>query len=384
MVWWLLLAAGWLVAAAWTVTAVRLVRFLRNGRLVERAEENPEPQAWPKVSVVVPARDEAKRIGAALRSLANQDYPAFEVIAVDDRSSDETGAIMDRVGEEDPRIRILHVRDLPEGWLGKSHAMQLGAQRATGDLLLFTDGDVVFAPDALRLAVRYLLGRRVDHLALLPGLVPGGYWEDAAKSYFGMLFIVGVRAWAAGSSSKDVYVGIGAFNLLRRTAYEAIGRHETLRLEIADDLMLGKRVKQAGFRQEALIASDHLRLRWQEGVGGFIRGLEKNGFASIGYSVPILLLVTFLIFLYYAIPYLGVLSFRDARASGYALAVLLMHGTFGYFVSRYRNGWLLAPVLPCAAFLFLFALWRSAVVTLRRKGVQWRDTFYPLEVLKKR
>jgi glycosyltransferase involved in cell wall biosynthesis len=383
MAWWLLLAVGWIVAIAWAGSTILTVRFLRGSRLADRAGKAPDPRLWPMVSVVVPARNEAERVEKALRSLAILDYPALEVIAVDDRSADGTGDIIARVAAGDPRVRALHIAELPEGWLGKCHAMQAGARLAGGELLLFTDGDVVFAPDTLRLAVRHLLARRLDHLALLPGLVPGGYWEDAAKSYFAMLFIVGVRAWAAGSASKDVYVGIGAFNLLRRTAYEAIGGHETLRLDVADDLMLGKRVKQAGFRQDALIASDHLRLRWQEGVGGFVRGLEKNGFAALDYSLPFLLLVTAFVFLFYAVPWLGVLSFRDARVSGYALSVLLMHGVFGYFASFQRNGWLLAPVLPCAAFIYLFAVWRSAVVTLRQGGVRWRDTFYPLEVLKR-
>jgi len=383
MAWWLLLAAGWIVATVWAASTALTVRFLRGSRLVDRAAAAQDPRLWPTVSVVVPARDEEKGLEGALRSLANLDYPALEVIAVDDRSTDGTGAIIDRMAAADSRVRALHVTELPEGWLGKCHAMQEGARRTGGELLLFTDGDVVFAPDTLRLAVRHLLARRLDHLALLPGLVPGGYWEDAVKSYFAMLFIVGVRAWAVDSASKAVYVGIGAFNLLRRTAYEAIGGHETLRLDVTDDLMLGKRVKQAGFRQEALTASDHLRLRWQEGVGGFIRGLEKNGFAALGYSLPFLLLVTAFVFLFYAVPYLGVLIFRDARVIGYAVSILLMHGVFGYFASFHRNGWLLAPALPCAAFLYLFALWRSAVITLRRGGVRWRDTFYPLELLKR-
>ena len=382
MAWWVLFATGWIVASVWAFAAVRIVRFLRESRLETRGGEFPEPPEWPKVSVVVPARDEAKRIEEALRSLAAQEYPDLEVIAVDDRSRDATGAILDRLAAEDPRLRAVHVRELPAGWLGKCHALQEGAGRSTGELLLFTDGDVVFAPDTLRLAVRYLLGRRLDHLALLPGLSPGGYWEDAAKTYFAMLFLLGVKAWGAGSPSKNVYVGIGAFNLLRRSAYEAVGRHEAIRLEVADDLLLGKRIKQAGFRQEALLALDHLRLRWQEGVGGFVRGLEKNGFASIGYSIPFLLLITGLVALYYGLPYAAALAFRDARVSGYALAILLMHGLFGYFGSYRRYGWLLAPSLPVAAFLYLYSLWRSAVLTLWRGGVLWRDTFYPLEVLR--
>jgi len=152
---------------------------------------------------------------------------------------------------------------------------------------------------------------------------------------------------------------------------------------VADDLMLGKRLKQAGCRQEALIGSDHLRLRWHEGVGGFVRGLEKNGFAAIGFSLPILLLVTALVVFLHGVTYLGVLSFRDARSTGYACSVLLLHGTFGYFASSRRNGWLLAPALPVVAMVYLYALWRSAWVTLRRGGIRWRDTFYPLEVLRR-
>jgi glycosyltransferase involved in cell wall biosynthesis len=383
LAWWFLLAAGWFVASAWAASSFGLVRFLRSNRLTERAAATPVPLEWPKVSVVVPARDEAERIEEALTSLAAQDYPALEVIAVDDRSTDGTCAIIDRVAAGKPCVRPLHITVLPEGWLGKCHAMQAGARMSEGELLLFTDGDVVFAPDTLRLAVRCFLGRKIDHLALMPGLVPGGYWEDAAKTYFAMLFFVGVRIWAAGSTSKDAYVGIGAFNLVRRTAYEAIGGHDSLRLQVADDLMLGKRIKREGFRQEALIAYAHLRLRWQRGVGGFIRGLEKNGFAALGFSLPFLLLVTAFVFLFYAVPYLGVLLFRDVRVVGYALSALLMHGIYGYFASFHRNGWRLAPALPCAALLYLFALWRSAIVTLRQGGVRWRGTFYPLDVLKR-
>lgn len=382
MLWWISLAAGWLVAAVWAYSSARIVRFLRGNRLADRAGAMPNPDVWPKVSIVVPACDEAERIEEALRSLARLDYPALEVIAVNDRSRDETGAILDRIAAEDPRVRALHIAELPEGWLGKCHAMQAGADRADGELLLFTDADVVFAPGTLRLAVRFLTGQRLDHLALMPGLVSGGYWEDAAKSYFAMLFLVGVRAWAAGSASKDIYVGIGAFNLVRRAAYEGIGGHEALRLEVADDLMLGKKIKQAGYRQEALIASDDLRLRWQEGVGGFVRGLEKNGFAAIGYSLPFLFLITLLVFLYYAVPYLGILAFRDARVAGYAVAILLMHATYGYFTSFFRRGWLLAPALPAAALIYLYSLWRSTFLTLRQGGIRWRGTFYPMDILK--
>src|SRR3990172_3352927 len=192
MVWWILFAFGWFLAAFWAVGAYRIPRFLRDGMIDERAASMADLEMWPKVSVVVPARDEAERIEEALRSLARMDYPNLEVIAVDDRSGDGTGAIMDRIAAEEPRVEVLHVTALPKGWVGKCHAMDVGARRATGEILLFTDGDVVFAPDILRLAVRYLDGRRLDHLALMPGMIPGGYWEDAFKIYFAMVFMWGL------------------------------------------------------------------------------------------------------------------------------------------------------------------------------------------------
>ena len=384
MFWWILFAFGWVLAAFWAAGGYRISRFVREGMLADRAASIPDPKEWPKVSVVVPARDEAERIEEALRSLARMDYPDLEILAVNDRSGDGTGAIMDRIAAGEPRVEVLHVSSLPKGWLGKCHAMQMGASRATGEILLFTDADVVFAPDTLRLAVRYLEGRRLDHLALMPGMIPGGYWEDAFKIYFAMLFLWGLSAWAVDSPSKELYVGIGAFNLVRRSAYGGIGGHEALRLEVADDLMLGKRIKQAGYRQEALFGTSGLRLRWLTGVGGIVRGLEKNGFAAIGYSLPFLVFLTAVVVCLYAVPYLAILFFRDARVTGFVAAVLLMHGTYGRFASYHRNGWLMAPALPGAAFLYLFSTWRSAVLTLRRKGVVWRETFYPLEELRRR
>jgi glycosyltransferase involved in cell wall biosynthesis len=383
VLWWILLVVGWLVAAVWLSGAVPTARFLRRARLADRAGSLRDPENWPTVSVIVPARDEVQRIEQTLRSLAQSDYPALEVVVVDDRSSDGTAEIVDRVANAEPRVEAVHVSDLPEGWLGKCHAMHVGTQRASGEILIFTDGDVVFGPETIRLAVRYAVARKLDHLTLIPGLTPGGHWEDAVKSYFAMLFVFGTRAWKATSPSKDLYVGAGAFNLVRRSAYEAIGGHAPLRLEVADDLMLGKRIKHAGHRQEALLAPGHLRLAWYAGVRGYVRGLEKNGFASLGYSVPFLLLVTGFIGVLYTAPYLGVLAFRDARVVGYATSVVVMHAIFGYVASFVRNRWYMTFVLPVTAFVYLWAVWRSTLITLRQGGIRWRGTFYPLDLLRR-
>lgn len=384
MNWWILFIAGWTLAVCWITSGILIIRFFYKKTLYKCAGTHSDPTKWPTVSVIVAARDESRSIEAALRSIADMDYPNLEVIAVNDRSTDGTDAIMERVAAEGSRIRVMHIRKLPEGWLGKCHALHQGVQRATGELLLFTDGDVRFASETLRLAVRYLLENRIDHLALCPGLTSKSYWEDAIKVFFIMILTMSGRAWAAAKPSQYVYAGAGAFNLVRREAYENSGGHETLRLEVVDDIMLGKLIKQKGYRQDVLIAQKHLELNWLEGVRGFIRGLEKNAFASLNFSILRLFFATGLYFLFYVVPYVGVLAFQDARIFGYGATVAAMHATFGACAKMYGRSWRLLPALPVVITIFLWTLWRSSLVTLRRGGVLWRDTFYPIRALKHR
>jgi glycosyltransferase involved in cell wall biosynthesis len=384
MTWWVFLAAGWFFAACWLVAGFLPIFFFRNKRFEPCTAVLADSERWPLVSVVVAARDESRLVEKSLRSLAAMDYPSFEVIAVNDRSADGTGEIMDRLAKDESRIRTIHISELPKGWLGKCHALHQGSQRANGELLLFTDADVIFASETLRLAVRYIEAHGLDHLVLFPGFSRRGYWEDALKAYFAVSLALWTRAWAVSSRSKNIYVGVGAFNLVRRSAYKGIGGHESLRMEILDDIMLGKRLKQQGYRQDALLAQWHLKLTWLEGVKGFVKGLEKNAFAGLQFSIAHLLLVTALITLFIAAPCLGVLIFRDGRIGGYFTAVIAMHAAFGVQASGHRDGWRVAPALPIVACIFLWTLWHSALVTLRQGGIYWRDTFYALNDLKRR
>jgi glycosyltransferase involved in cell wall biosynthesis len=384
MNWWIFLAAGWFLATCWLVAGFVPILFYRKKIIEPCTLRLPDPKHWPLVSVVVAARDESRLIEKSLGSLAALDYPSFEVIAVNDRSADGTGEIMDRLAKGESRIRAIHISELPKGWLGKCYALHQGAQQAAGELLLFTDADVTFAPQTLRLAVRYFEGHGLDHLVLFPGFLQRGYWEDALKAYFSVSFSLWTRAWAVSGPSKNIYIGVGAFNLVRRSAYDGIGGHESLRMEILDDITLGKRLKQEGYKQDALLASRHLELAWLEGVKGFVKGLEKNAFAGLQFSIAQLLLVTALIVFFIATPYMGALVFRDARIYGYLTAVLAMHAGFGIQASGHRDGWRVAPALPVVACIFLWTLWHSALVTLRQGGIRWRDTFYSLNDLKRR
>ncbi len=345
------------------------------------------PAEWPLLSVVVPARDEGEKIEAAMRSLLALDYPHLEIIAIDDRSRDETGPVLDRLAAEDERLRVIHVTDLPAGWLGKCHALHTGAREARGVMLLFTDGDVLFSPQTLRLAVTYLVRKPLDHLCLNPQLVPGGYWENALVACFGLLFFAAFKPWLIPTRWPRAYCGIGAFNLVRRDAYRAVGGHERIRLDVLDDVNLGKILKQSGYRQQLLIGGDLIQVRWQNSFWGVIRGLEKNSFAAVHYSLVELIGVTLLFLVVFFGPYVGaafgLALWHDGRMLPFLLTVILLHASYITIGIRVGGGSAIGPALPVTFALFIYLMWRSAAIVLRQGGVRWRDTFYPLDELRR-
>jgi glycosyltransferase involved in cell wall biosynthesis len=379
----LAVSLGWVLFGLWFVLLVPsgVTMLLRS--LPRIAGRLPESTDWPPLTVIVPARDEAAKIEPALRSLLASDYPRLELIAVDDRSQDDTGRIMDRLAETDPRLRAVHIAELPPGWLGKNHALHVAAESATSKWMLFTDADIHFSPEALRLAVRYAESRGLDHLALMPDMIQGGYVENALIAYFGVVFAMGTHVWLVPTRFQGAYVGVGAFNLVRAEAYRAAGGHLPIRMDVVDDVKLGKLMKRSGFKQDVLMAGPHVRVKWQASARGVIRGLEKNAFASLDYARWKLLGVTLVWLLLTLTPYAGALAFRDFRAWGYAAAVMLAHLLYGTTSLQFGGRFSVWPMFPIAAMAVLYAFWRSAVITLRHGGVRWRDTFYPLEELRR-
>ncbi len=260
----------------------------------EGGRGHPDLHRAMRVSVIVPARNEAEHIEAALLSLLQLDYPDCEVIAVDDRSEDATGVIMDRLrsqwrnrGEASHhRLRVLHVSELPKEWLGKVHAMWQAAQQATGEWLLFTDADVVFRADALRRALLYAERERADHVVLFPTMIMETAGERMMMAFFQSQFVFAHRPWKVADPKSRDSIGVGAFNLVRTSVYEKIGTYAALRMAVLDDMMLGELVKQNGYRQRCAFGRDLLRLRWYLGTMGMIRGLTKNFFAILRFNVP--------------------------------------------------------------------------------------------------
>jgi glycosyltransferase involved in cell wall biosynthesis len=343
----------------------------------------PSPAPLPRLSVVVPALNEEATVEPAMRSLLALDYPDLEVIAVDDRSTDSTGEILDRLAKTDSQLQVVHVRDLPAGWLGKNHALHLGAERATGEFILFTDADVHFEPTALSRAVGFAADNQLDHLVILPRVVLHGFWETACVWFFGVIFTLKFRPWRVSDPKRKDYIGVGAFNLVRKGAYRRAGGHASLPMDIGDDIKLGKVMKRAGGRADVLMSDSMVRVRWVNGVRGLIQGLTKNMFAGLEFS-PVKLVVSSLGLLLLAVwPFAG-LFFGPLAARAICAATVLVILVSSAQGRPYRGASpLYAFAFPAAALVVIYIFYRSAWFTYRNDGIVWRGTRYPLSELRK-
>ncbi|MCY2929065.1 MAG: glycosyltransferase family 2 protein [Planctomycetota bacterium] len=344
------------------------------------------PAAWPKVSVIVAACNEADTIEPAARALLAQNYADLEIVLVDDRSTDGTGAIIDRLAGEDGRVRPVHVTQLPEGWLGKVHALDAGLAVARGEWLLFTDADVHLRPDTLGKAVAHCLARRADHLALLPVVPPVGLAVEALIAVFVRHFLCFlVRPWTLGRPGAGTFVGIGAFNLVRRRALDATEGFAWLRLEVADDMGLGLMLQRSGARSELASGFQDVSVRWYTSVAGAIRGSEKavatlSRFrllrtlaacaAMLAMEMSPLLLPIPLCW-----PATRAIGWAGAGVAAVALAAVLV-------LARWGRGRILPALLaPAIAPLMAWAMLRALLLGRRRGGVLWRGVLYPKQAL---
>ncbi len=379
----------WLIAAAAGALAWLRVAWvgILTDRCLDRLPAVPDdrpPGGWPPLTVVVPARDEARGVEAAVRSLLLQDYPELRVVAVDDRSTDGTGAILDRLTAGEPRLRVVHVRELPGGWLGKNHACAAGADAADDGFLLFTDGDVLFAPGTLRRAVAYALVHDLGHLVALPRLVAPGFLERAFVSTFAALVNPAFRTWELRRAGTAAYVGIGAFNLVRRDAYLRTGGHRRLRLEAVDDVKLGIVLRRSGVRQGAVDSGGLVSVRWNAGFLASWAGLVKNAFAGTEYRWGVALAVSLALGVTSLAPALAALLAPGtaARVTG-LLGWLTASAVVGTVARRFGGGsGLEGLALPFTGTALAAVVLTSAVITTARGGIVWRGTRYPLAGLR--
>jgi len=337
----------------------------------------------PMVSIIFAARDEEAKLPGAIQTLLAQDYPKFEIVAVNDRSQDQTPAILHDLERANRNLKVIDIDDLPPGWLGKPHALVAGCEQARGEWFVFTDADVHFAPDVLRRALALVQQHHWDHLSLLTAIEMHGFWETTAISYFGLGFVFGNEPWLAANPRSKRYVGIGAFQLVRRSAYEASGGHRRLRMDVIEDMKVGKLIKLAGFRSGVAVAQDRVRVRWHTGVRNVISGVTKNFFAACHYNALFALVAMALPLIMSVAPFFGVV-FASGWArifAGIAAGVAILIHTAMIWSTGVSP--LYGLTHPLGGVLFCWMLARSAIATLWRGGVVWRDTFYPIDELRK-
>ncbi len=351
---------------------------------LSKVSTDPPPDGWPSVSVIFAARDEVGSVERATRLMLSQDYPGLRVIAIDDRSTDGTSEILDAIAAEESRLSVVHVHELAAGWLGKCHALQRGAELAGPDdaWLLFTDADVMFAPGSIKRAIGYALKEGVDHLTLTPDVPTEFFVERVFMTMFSLAFMLYAPPWHVINPKKKSAMGVGAFNLVKAEAFEAVGGFRNIRLSIDDDMKLGQILKFAGYRNSFLSAKGEVRVRWHVGAWNMIRGLEKNFFAGIDYR-PAMIPVSILgIITASMMPFVGLVLGPGWVRIGCIAGIASACGIIALLRRQSNLAWYHPLFMPLGGLLFIFALLRSTYLTLKRGGVSWRDHLYPLADLK--
>lgn len=349
-----------------------------------RREPMPPPgTALPSLSIVFGARDEERNVEAAVRSMLALDYPNLEIVAVNDRSTDATGEILDRIAAEDRRLNVRHVTELPAGWLGKNHALWLGAQQSTSELILFTDADVQFDPTVLARAAAWMQAQRVDHVAGATDVEARGLGLQLFIATFALFFNAYFRPWRVAAPGSRAYIGFGGFNLVRREAYERAGTHAALAMDPLDDVNLGRAIKESGGRQVCAVPGPLARVEWYPTLPEAVRGLEKNTMAGAQWSFVLLfggiaaqIAVTVWPFLALVLTSGWVLWLNAATV----VVLLMVHGA----MLRETSLPIWLPVLlPVGVLLVAWTAARAAVLTWWRGGIEWRGTFYSLRELRR-
>ena len=376
--------AGSVLALIWLSRVWDSARGIPTIADISQAEWDRKPGPGNRLAIVVPACNEQESIEQALRRLLALDYDNYQVIAVNDRSTDRTGEIMDKVATASgDRLKIVHIAELPAGWMGKVHAMWTAARQSDSEWILFTDADVMFRPDCLRRAITYAEAERADHVVLFPRIIMKRVGEKMMIAFFQLLFVFGHRPWKVADPKTKDHMGVGAFNLVRRKAYEAVGTYAALKFEVVDDMKLGKVMKNGGFRQRVVFGDDLIEIRWARGARGVVRNLTKNFFAVMSFQTWRSLGSCVAMVILNLMPFWGVPFAPGWTRIPYGVAL-------GSMFLLYAGVWRKVEIEPwyfllhpVSTILFIYTMLKSTFVTLHNGGVEWRGTFYPLEELRK-
>lgn len=382
-------AFGFAVLVLAELIRLSMILFRVLGKDPRLPELSPSVASAPRplLSIIVPAKDEAVGIEESVRSILSSDYDNIEVILVNDRSSDSTLSIMEKVAAEDARVNVISIQDLPEGWTGKTHAMFRAAEKASGEMLLFTDADAVFDPHLLLRAVHYFQVEDLDMLSLLPGFVDRGFNETAVYPHMALGLSFFYPLHEVNDPSKEAGLASGCFIMLKRSVYDRVGTWQRFRNEVTEDVALSKVIKHEGFKLRVLRAGDLVRTRafgnvmdvcrfWRRTYYG---ALEKSRtkVARLCSNFGSLCLTTVLFVVSGLVLLSGNGSLPNAAlftASSLAMAAIII--PYSIFIHDEGGNWLYGLASPIGLILGLGVAIATFTTILSKEGIHWRGSRY--------
>jgi len=367
----------WLLQLILTLRVIKSVPLLKNLPDMEQKE-------WSKVSVVIPARNEADTIEQAVKLRLQDDYPNLEILMINDRSTDQTGKIIDKLAKLDRRIKAIHISKLPEKWLGKLYAMHQGVKQATGDWFLFSDADVHIKPGTIKRAVAYGESRKLDHVAVLPELLPTNFLLDITLSTFVRMICLAGRIWAVEDEKSEAAAGAGAFNLVRRIAFDKTNGFKEIKLESADDVALGRMLRRSGARQVLFNGRRYVSVCFYRSLHEMAVGSERATFTSMGnFSLTRLVLISVIMFGLEMSPFLLLFGGGFSLAPLFGLIMFLIAVIVSILMNKWAHRSLITSFFfPIGVLIMIIMILRAGILGVKRGGVIWRGTFYPTEELR--
>jgi glycosyltransferase involved in cell wall biosynthesis len=374
------------VAGAWALLIKSMASSFANTPYLDKFEKKDHKR--PRVSVILPARNEERFIGKCLDSLLDQDYDNYEIIAIDDSSEDETGRIISDYAKNDPRVVHVSARSKPDGWMGKNWACMEGYKKATGDLLLFTDSDTKHSRSVISLAVSHLLSLDLDALTVIPKMICLDAWTKITLPVLSTFLHTRFSALRVNDPSKRTGYFFGSFFIIRRDTYERVGTHEGVRNEIIEDGALGKKVKESGHKMRMVGGTHLIDAVWARDWSTLWNGLKRlmiplylqNSKIAAGIFVAVL----FLLFMPYVFLVYSAVFFDQSQSFSMLFAVSALSSGLLYFAGMIDARALqirLAYGLcgPLGSFVVVIGFLCGILQAKSNMSVSWRGRSYSLK-----
>lgn len=385
----ILTAISFGILATWIYLVVYVLKSLKQSPMLDSYDKSANIRNFPIVSIILPARNEEKYIAKCLDSLLNQDYPNFEIIAVNDSSTDETGVIMQQYSVRDPRILVVHAKPKPEGWAGKNWACFQGYLRARGDLLLFTDADTVHLPSTMSLSIKHLIFENLDALTAIPKLLSKDFWTKITLPMLSTFLHSRFSALRVNDRKTKIGYFFGSFFIITRSTYEKVGTHKAVRHELVEDGALGGKVKEEKFLMKMVRGENYIEAIWARDLNTLWHGLRrlmiplynqnKKGASLMAIAIFFLLFEPFVL-LPYSLLFINlvredIVSLLLIVSDAVASAIIILSSVIQLRLGVYQNS-LYALFSPVAGAIISFSF-ITAIIDARKKGaISWRGRKY--------